>query len=146
MANRPPTLITGGLGKRRSLESRAGKLMRMARMLRRKGYRAAAEKFAMQGAEERMNTPAVRSQDYRWMEEQKQKDILALQTARRSRAMDFLRSYRPTPELPPAEPDSGGYRVGPYVPPQREMPAYPEIRRMPYYGRLPYYGRQQQQY
>lgn len=86
-------LQTGGLGQKRSLESRAGKLRRMARMLRKQGYKQASEKFATEAAIMKMDTPGIISQEYREAEARRQ-DALAKAKARRERMIDaYLDMY-----------------------------------------------------
>ena len=88
---RPPKLITGGLGNRRSTESRRGRAARMARKLRREGYSKAAESMALQAAQIGLVEPSTKTQDYRWAESNMQQDVQDAQRRRQARVNAFLR-------------------------------------------------------
>ena len=108
-------LITGGLGNKRQLESRAGKLMRMARMLRRKGYKQASSDFARASAEERMIEPNTKSQEYRQAEDAKRQQLNYAQALKRRKMIDRLTgdNQLPSPQQPLPTERPPAFREGP---------------------------------
>ena len=76
-----PVLKTGGLGEKRLIGTEAGRLRRKARQARRDGQPKVATELYGAAMEADLNTPAIRSQEYRYAKGQREAQLASDQAA-----------------------------------------------------------------
>ena len=95
-SSRPRRLQTGGLGQKRLIAPEYIRTQKAAKRLAKQGYKQEAGRMAARAEEQRLMTPAIRSQEYRQGESARQEQVAQAAAQRQAMTQQFLEMMRPS--------------------------------------------------